>query len=422
MTTPPPPAAPRDWWVRPKVVLPVLFALVLLVALLTPEPDAGRVGDGRLSAHLSGPMGARAVADVARRFGWHVVLRDSTPAPANTPGTTVHAVLGAQVPITRAQAHRYLEAVRAGDALLLVIAPRTPLSDSLGLRFTGPGWSLAVPAADTSGCAPRGRELTPGLWADGRTHLDSLHWMRGRPADAITFAQVRPPDGTPADTAGETAAGFMLGKGRVIVVGDPDQLRNDVLRRCHWGADAVAMRMLEWLRAGGEVPRATLEFDEFHQGFGPRTSPFTVVLRFLGTHPVGRTMLQLVLAGLVLLVAAGPRAIVPAPRPRTQRRAPLEQADALAHAYQQVHATRTATLRLLRGVRARVERSGGLGRSRDDEQFLTMATRVDPARADDVALVQRALRAPRDSDKLPAIGAALRRIEDTLTTTTSSRA
>jgi hypothetical protein len=51
-----------------------------------------------------------------------------------------------------------------------------------------------------------------------------------------------------------------------------------------------------------------------------------------------------------------------------------------------------------------------------------MATRVDPARADDVALVQRALRAPRDSDKLPAIGAALRRIEDTLTTTTSSRA
>ena len=38
-----------------------------------------------------------------------------------------------------------------------------------------------------------------------------------------------------------------------MVVADPDLLRNDVLRYCKWGVDVLTVRMLEWLRAGGEV-------------------------------------------------------------------------------------------------------------------------------------------------------------------------
>jgi hypothetical protein len=97
-----------------------------------------------------------------------------------------------------------------------------------------------------------------------------------------------------------------------------------------------------------------------------------------------------------------------------ERRDPLEQVDALAHAYEQVSATRTATARLLRVLRHRVEGTGALHRSRSDEAFLADAARALPERADDVALIERALREPLTSRELPGVAAALRRLEDSL--------
>jgi hypothetical protein len=114
----------------------------------------------------------------------------------------------------------------------------------------------------------------------------------------------------------------------VVVVADPDMLRNDVLARCSWGADVIAMQMLEWLRAGGSQPRATLVFDEYHQGFGHRESLLHVVWSFLAGHPVGRALLALIAAALVWLLANGPRAIPPHDREVVERRDPLEQVDA----------------------------------------------------------------------------------------------
>lgn len=405
-----------DWWARPAIVLPAVAALLFLVVLLTPQSTSGRVGDDRLSAHLAGSLGARGLKEVATRFGWRTVLRDSAPTPAGARGGTVHAVLAPPLTMTPAQAHRYLEAVRAGDALLLVLGRRDPLGDSLGLRHSDAGGQFTAREADTEDCGP-GADFTPPLWPDGNVHLWALRWVRGRPHDAVDFATVEMPVKDSATVDESAASGFALGKGRVVAVSDPDLLRNDVLRRCGWGADAAAMRMLEWLRAGGDQPRSTIEFDEFHQGYGPTKSPTSVAARFLRAHPVGRTILQGVLAALVLLLALAPRPIVPRARARAERRDPLEQADALAHAYQQVRATRTATQRLLRGVRARVGHAGGRGRTGDDDAFLALARDTDPARADDVALVRRALASPGGDDALPEIGAALRRIELSLTIT-----
>jgi hypothetical protein len=211
------------------------------------------------------------------------------------------------------------------------------------------------------------------------------------------------------------ALGFPVGRGRVVVLADPDLLRNAVLRRCQWGADAIAMRMLEWLRAGGPMPRSTLVFDEYHQGFGSSPSLARLVVDFLFGHPVGRALLLVIAAGLVLLLAAAPRALPPRDRATIERRDPLEQVDALAHAYEQVRASRTATARLLRGIRFRLGEPAS--RHLDDDAFLTAAQGIAPDRADDVALIRRALRervAPRD---LPEVGAALRRLEESLTTT-----
>jgi len=414
----PAPPRPRDWWTRPKVVLPVVGALALLVALLTPEPSIGRIGDARLSSHLTGSLGAGALAQVAARFGFRVVANDSAAVPdsTTTPGHTIHAVLAPPLEVTGLEAHRYLERVRNGDALLLVLGARNALADSLGVTPTSGGGELQVPIADTSGCRPF-RSFVPPLWPDGKVHLYGLLWTRGQPPSREIFARRTGPLPGGRTRWAEAAAGIALGEGRVAVVADPDLLRNDVLARCNWGADVIAMQMLEWLRAGGAQPRTTLVFDEYHQGYAHRETLAHVVLSFLAGHPVGRALLTLVGAALVLLLAEGPRAIPPRDREVIERRDPLEQVDALAHAYEQVEATRTATARLLRVLRQRVEGTGAFHRARSDEAFLTDTARARPARAEDVALIERALREPLSGRDLPKVAAALRRVEDSLLTT-----
>ena len=403
----------RDWWARPRVVLPIVGAFVVLLALLTPQPSLGRMGDPRLSSHLAGSLGARAFAETAARLGYVVSRRDSAPAPPSAPrGRTIHAVLAPPLPITGPEAHAYLQAVRAGDALLLVFGDRNALSDSLGLWRT-PGGTLYRMPDDSTGC--RRRDLTLPLWPDGKVHLYGLRWVRGAPADRVVLAALQPNAGS-GPVPGEAAAGFALGRGRVVAVPDPDFLRNDVLRRCEWGADVLAVRALEWLRAGGDAPRTALVFDEFHQGYGRSPSALGTASRFLVAHPVGRAILMLAAAGLVLLAAIAPRPLPPEDEEREERRDPLEQVDALAHAYEQVSATRTIVARLLRGVRARAERGSTAALHRPDDLFLRDAEAADPTLRADVALIERALREAVATRDLPEVGAALRRLEASLTT------
>ena len=411
----PPPARPRDWWTRPRVVLPLVGTFVVLLAVLTPQPQLGRMGDPRLSSHLAGSLGARALAETAARFGFEVARRDSAAAPdfGAGRGGTIHAVLAPTLPMTGPEAHAYLEAVRAGDALLLVFDGRNALSDSLGLWRT-PGGTLYRMPGDSTDC--RRRDLTPPLWIDGKVHLYGIRWVRGAPADLVVLAALRANAGS-ATTPGEAAAGFSLGRGRVVAIPDPDFLRNDVIRRCEWGADVLAMRMLEWLRAGGAAPRTALVFDEYHHGFGRSPSALGAAAGFLFAHPVGRGILVLAIAGLVLVAAAAPRPLPPQDPERVERRDPLEQVDALAHAYEQVSATRTIVARLVRGVRGRAERGSPTARLRSDDAFLGSADAGDATLRDDVARIRDALREPIDTRDLAEVGAALRRLEASLMTT-----
>ena len=417
MTLPPAVARAREWWTRPGVVLPVVGTVALIVALITPQAASGRFGDARLSSHLASSLGARVLHDMSARLGWRTIQQDSLPAPRAANGRTIYAVLAPVTPVTPAEAHRYLEAVRAGDALLLVLERRTPLSDSLGVTHYPRGGILPPYAAASSECAGR-KELTPPLWADARVHLFGLRWLRGAPPERVVFASLdRDELGMPHP--GEGAVGYAFGTGRVAVVADPDLLRNDVLRHCAWGADVIVVRMLEWLRAGGAAPRATLVFDEYHQGYGSRPSVLGVTAEFLVEFPLGRALSVGVIAALILLLAVAPRPLLPQEFERIERRDPLEQVDALAHAYEQVRATRTITSRLLRGLRWRIERGGSRTRAGADNEFLDAAVARAPALDPDVALVRRALRETIADRELPAVGAALRRIEHTLTTTST---
>ena len=403
----------REWWTRPSVVLPVVATIIVIVALLSPQAATGRFGDPRLSSHLAGSLGARVLADLSARLGWTVERRDTLPAPLAATGRTIHAVLAPIAPVTATEAHKYLDAVRAGDALLIALDNRSPLTDSLRVTHFTRGGYLPKPALSPGECG-RNTEQMPPLWADGRVHLWGVRWMRGAPSDQRVFATLEADEAPHVVPPGPAAVGFSFGRGRIVVVGDPDLLRNDVLRYCRWGADVIAVRILEYLRAGGESPRTTLAFDEFHQGFGTRATITSVAAAFLFAHPVGRALLVAALAALVLMLAVAVRPIAPRDVERIERRDPLEQMDALAHAYEQVHATRTITARLVRGMRRRVER--GSVRPHDDATFLNDATMRAPALADDVALVRRGLDHTVPDRDLTEIGAALRRIEHTLTT------
>jgi hypothetical protein len=131
----------------------------------------------------------------------------------------------------------------------------------------------------------------------------------------------------------------------------------------------------------------------------------------LHTAP-GRAFLQLVAAGLILLLVYGVRPIAPLKRRSIERRSPLEHVGALARAYQQTEATRTSTQRLLRGLRRR--RPLGATGSLDDESYLSLVSSRKPELAADVDRVRAALARPLPAAEWVAVGAAIDHIERTI--------
>lgn len=245
------------------------------------------------------------------------------------------------------------------------------------------------------------------------TAVEDSITLHGPTADGSVAARLDSVQREPA------AIGFPLGAGRVVVVADPDWLRNDVLRVCRWNAGVAAVRMLEYLGRGRTGGR--LVFDEFHQGFGRHPSTLRVIRRALTGTVAGRALTQALIAALVLLAALGARALPPRSTARLERRSPLEHVGALSRAYAQVGATRLATRRLVRGVRRRhgsgtaarfVRAASGSGEG--DEEFLAAVAARYPAAAGDAALVREALRSPRTPAQFLEVGRAVERIEDAI--------
>jgi len=126
---------------------------------------------------------------------------------------------------------------------------------------------------------------------------------------------------------------------------------------------------------------------------------------------------QALLAGLILVLAKAPRPIVPREPARIVRRSPLEHVDALGHAYADVGATRTATARLVSGLRRRTGRIAGRGSAGDDAAFLTVVRDRFPSLEAPVDTVRHALEHPVSARELIAVGDAVGTIEHYLLTT-----
>jgi hypothetical protein len=403
----------QPWYVQPRTVLPLLAALLIVTVLFTPEPSAGN-DDPRLSTYSAQSRGARLLYELADRLGWNVRRTASTVLPLDSSSTV--AILAPAVQFRAREVHDVLEHVRAGGGLLVVIdRGASVFADSLGLRRHFYRDSLLLPTSSRS-CPPPDSRVRAYLAGDGpgsRSSISAFTLQTTSLHAVDTMLAVRAMVGNAPEVLPVMLAAT-LGAGRVVVVGATGPLKNETLRHCPEAFDVLAVRALEFLTAG--TRSKDLVFDEYHQGYGAHAGSLPAILtEFAGTRS-GRMFFQLAGAGLLLLLAVAPRVLPPGEAAPPDRRSPIEHVDALARAYQQVGATRTAGSRLLRGLRRRIAHGAIPGRaSQADAQFLDHVAQHHPALRDDVTLLRAVVERDVNRTEWSAVPEALDRIERTLT-------
>ena len=438
------------------LTIAALAALLVLIVLLTPVQDDD--GDDRLTTSRFGDGNARLASDLARRLGWPVRTQAS-PLRGTLDTTVIYAVFDGPTPMGLADRNALLQAVRHGAGLLIAPRARTPwpLFDSLGLHQRKAGLVVPRPLGNcptetdplstlrvrtrmlTFDTAPARRRMgrPPVPYPAGaRTLLASD--VRGVPGQSdedddstrsdtptVAPATVRDSATTASDTNSAakiralrttpitstipelrpTMIAFPLGSGRVVALADPDVLRTDQMRNCAMGGALSVVRALEYLSGGRRRP---VVFAEYYQVVST-DGPGVVLREWLLGSGVGRMVLTLLTAALILLAARGRRTLSPVHRPREERRSALEHVDALATAWQTVRGTRTVARMLARGIRRR--HAAGRWRTLDDTTFLAALAERHPSIGDEAARLTRAIEAAPAPSELPALRQAAAHID-----------
>jgi len=335
-----------------------LFLLGLLLTLLVlglfarpgSNPDAR---NPRLTTYSVGGNGARALFFTLRRLGTPVAPRrqpfvaESLPHAMAVLAPTEHATPGELKALGR-----WLEA----GGTMIFVAPDgigatdpdspNPWLDSLGLVLESTsGDSLPVilqAPTDGATAVPTGAAPLAGI-----AEVEGFRWVFADSSRALRRGAarlLRVQDGRAA------AVEIRRGKGRVIAFSDGRPFTNGELRES--GAALAFARAAARATAGGR----TLAFDEYHHGHREGRTLNGAILRFLVERPLGHAILQLAGVGILLLLFHARRFGSPLPDPRARRRSPLEHVEALAGAYRQAGAKRTARRLLVAGLARRLGR------------------------------------------------------------------
>ena len=398
----PPAGRAEHRFLRPVVFFPALLLLVVFSVLLTPHRTTDNAGT--LTTHSSSPAGARGLMEIAQRFGWNTRRLEEPLSSALSPDA-IYAVLVPGVQLTESETHILLDRVRAG-ASLLVLLGGGPLRDSLHLDIDDSEGILAH-RGDSVAC-PR-QPVTIRSFETRVPFLASEVERTGPvPGDTISLAVTSRRRKTGSRTA---IMGLTFGRGRIAAVAESRILANEALRVCTWPAGIAAVRTLDWLaEREGDAPRREIIFDEFHHGYGNHASVVRTMQRWAARTPSGRTTLQIVIAGVILLLAAGARPIAPIPARTIARRSPLEHVMALAHAYERVRGTRTGTRLLVKGVRRRANRPVGT-HTVSEESFLDGIAARTPSLGADVSRVKSAMAREIPAAEFLEIASLIDRIE-----------
>ena len=399
--TQPSPTSAR--WGSSAKLLAALGAVVVAVALFTPEPP-GKSEGGR-SSYSTGPGGIRMAYELAQRTGWRTERR-LTPLDSLERDSGVQVVIDPSIALGAHEVHRLFETVRRGGSLIITVDGADEVTDSLGVDL-GPSGTILEDYNDPT--CPDHLSFRSRALLRIPPMVRGLVWTK-KPDGLTTVVNARFGN----QTTFPVAQGFQLGKGRVVVVGQSAIFANDAVRVCEWAADLAVARIYEYVKPASAG--RTLVFDEYHHGFGEHSSATKVVWRYLSNTASGHFFAQALLAGIIVLLAIGPRPLSPTDPVRQPRRSPLEHADALAHAYADVDATRTATERLVSGLRRRAGRMVSIPSSASDLVFLTAVAERDESIGPSVQIVVRALRESLPVAELNTVGDAIRRIEQHLMT------
>jgi hypothetical protein len=387
-----------------------LLGLAIAGALFTPEESEPGVN---ASSYSTTPSGTRIMFELAQRMGWRASRR-RTPFDSSA-RRAVQVVVGPGQALGAREAHRLLDNVRRGGGLIFTASDADEIADSLHLVLRRSERRLG--SGTDEDC------LRKASFADRRAPGalspvgHEIAWRRPPPGPVTTLAtgySPRVPRGVPL------AVGVPLGAGRIVALSSADLVSNEAVRFCVWGADVLAARALEYVRPS-DASSALIVFDEFHHGYGVHGGSVEAVSTFLSRTRAGRFLAQALAAALLLLFAAAPRPIVPKESARIARRSPLEHADALAHAYSEVGATRTATARLVEGLRRRAGRVMPAARNAGPLDFLNAIANRNPSLDPKVAVVRRGLDASISPRELVSVGDAIATIERELLTSTTTK-
>jgi hypothetical protein len=410
----PPAAGPRSGVGRFSAasIAIALGVLTLLIALFTPE--APGKSQGGLSSYSTAPGGAGIVYDLASRFGWRTERRITTLDSLRRRGDTrptVQVVLAPNEPLGAHEIHNLLENVRTGGGLIFSLDGDDALLDSIGVIAASRAQLMTTTVDST---CDHGRMSTADLFVIP-PEVREITWTRHAPGRVERLLHTGP-----ARSRLVSGVGFPMGKGRVAVVGGSDVFSNSAVRVCRLDADISAMRLIEYTRPRSGTT-AVLVFDEFHHGFGVHGGSLKAAVAYLSRASTGHLLAQVLVAGLILLLAMAPRPLVPRTVTQIMRRSPLEHAAALGRAYEDVGATRTATSSLVSGLRRRMRGIVTVPSSADDGEFLKAVERRIPSLSSRVEAVNRARTSDTAKRDFAAVGQALATIEEQLQSTPSTR-
>lgn len=346
---------------RTRVILALLLFLVVAVAVLGLNARAGADSNLPLppSTYLSGPEGASGLAEALERMGvrvdrWRRSYRMlggiDTLSPA--PLFVVLGPLGLDP--TEAQALRD----RARDRGPVLVAG--PGATTVMRCF---GWSAISRGQDSIAVRVPGAPTSPSAgWVHAvlvTSQRDTVVVDRETKYAGVLKgpcrAKVIAVD-TLLETAGrrpvlvriQAASGYP-----VYLLSDPELVSNAVLRRSDAGPGLLRL----FASAGAGV-----RFDEYHHGFDERGDLLGAVIAWSGRSPWGWGAWQLVVVGLLALLAAMPRSGPIHQAITRTRRSPLEHVRALATALRSARGHDVAVELLVRGLRRRLSRTGRPGR------------------------------------------------------------
>jgi hypothetical protein len=341
---------------RPSLLAGVigLALLGVLAAVLGSRRARPTDTDPRRSTVLTGPAGARGLADALQRLNVSVErFRDRS-------GRLAEAIEGRDSTLILELDPSQPLSLREAAAVQRLVGPATHLlaaGDGAGWLFRCFGYQfepLADPTpASRLGMDPGARDpaVTVALRpTDGVTEVDSTRW-----GDA-TVAVCAVPPVVRVDTILATPMGepvllrlTLRNRGRVILVADGSLVENRGLRETTAGEVVLGLIV-------GRYTRVVV--DEYHHGFQAGGSLSAVAWQWLWTSPWGWGLWQLSLVAVLALAVAGVRLGPPLRLARGVRRSSSEHVDALAAALAAARGHDVAVRLMVQGLRRRLSRTG----------------------------------------------------------------